>query len=155
MTTEFIYGPNRHGGEAVFAPKAGSKSEDDGYLVCFVHDEAQNQSECQIIDAQNIEAGPIATIMMPFRVPYGFPCRVGWRLMGLPLTRLADRASGWGTCTRTQKACSIRVGLSTLARYNAPQVIRPYLARLPDGPCCFFAASKQVNAQNNDNHRVK
>ena len=69
-----------------FAPKASSKSEDDGYLVCFVHDEAQNQSECQIIDAQNIEAGPVATIMMPFRVPYGFPCRVGWRLMSLPLT---------------------------------------------------------------------
>ena len=76
VTTEFIYGPNRHGGEAVFAPKADSKSEDDGYLVCFVHDEAQNQSECQIIDAQNIEAGPIATIMMPFRVPYGF--HAGW-----------------------------------------------------------------------------
>jgi carotenoid cleavage dioxygenase len=76
VTSEFIYGPNRHGGEAVFAPKAGSKSEDDGYLVCFVHDEAQNQSECQIIDAQNIEAGPIATIIMPFRVPYGF--HAGW-----------------------------------------------------------------------------
>jgi len=76
VTTEFIYGPNRHGGEAVFAPKASSKSEDDGYLVCFVHDEAQNQSECQIIDAQNIEAGPVATIMMPFRVPYGF--HAGW-----------------------------------------------------------------------------
>ncbi|MDB4049285.1 carotenoid oxygenase family protein [Luminiphilus sp.] len=75
-TTEFIYGPNRHGGEAVFAPRAGSNSEDDGYLVCFVHDEAENQSECQIIDAQNIEAGPIATIMMPFRVPYGF--HAGW-----------------------------------------------------------------------------
>ncbi|MDB2643636.1 carotenoid oxygenase family protein [Luminiphilus sp.] len=75
-TTEFIYGLNRHGGEAVFAPRAGSNSEDDGYLVCFVHDEAENQSECQIIDAQNIEAGPIATIMMPFRVPYGF--HAGW-----------------------------------------------------------------------------
>jgi len=76
VTAEFRYGPDRHGGEAVFAPRLGSASEDDGYLVCFVHDEADNQSECLIIDAQNIEAGPIASIIMPFRVPYGF--HAGW-----------------------------------------------------------------------------
>ena len=72
VTETFKYGPNRHGGEAVFAPKVGSSCEDDGYLVCFVHDEATNQSECLIIDAQHLEAGPVATIIMPFRVPYGF-----------------------------------------------------------------------------------
>ncbi len=75
-TTEFRYGPHRHGGEAVFAPRVDSASEDDGYLVCFIHDEADNQSECLIIDAQNIEGGPVATVMMPFRVPYGF--HAGW-----------------------------------------------------------------------------
>ena len=76
VTSEYLYGPHRHGGEAVFAPKAGAVSEDDGYLVCFVHDEAENQSECQIIDAQDITAGAVATIIMPFRVPYGF--HAGW-----------------------------------------------------------------------------
>ena len=76
ITAAFQYGPNRHGGEAVFAPKVGSSCEDDGYLVCFVHDEATNQSECLIIDAQHLEAGPVATIIMPFRVPYGF--HAGW-----------------------------------------------------------------------------
>jgi len=76
VTRECLYGPNRYGGEAVFAPKIGSVLEDDGYLVCFVHDEAENQSECQIIDAQDITAGPVATIIMPFRVPYGF--HAGW-----------------------------------------------------------------------------
>ncbi|MEL0307007.1 MAG: carotenoid oxygenase family protein [Halieaceae bacterium] len=76
VTQAFKYGPNRHGGEAVFAPKVGSSCEDDGHLVCFVHDEATNQSECLIIDAQHLEAGPIATIVMPFRVPYGF--HAGW-----------------------------------------------------------------------------
>lgn len=75
-TTEFRYGPNRHGGETVFATKIGSTSEDDGYLVCFIHDEAENQSECLIIDAKNIEAGPVAVMIMPFRVPYGF--HAGW-----------------------------------------------------------------------------
>jgi len=76
VTTEFQYGVNRHGGEAVFAPRTGTGSEDDGYLVCFIHDEAKNQSECLIIDAQNLSAGPVATVIMPFRVPYGF--HAGW-----------------------------------------------------------------------------
>ena len=76
VTTEYLYGTNRHGGEAVFAPKSGNVSEDDGYLVCFVHDEAENQSECHIIDARDITAGPVATLIMPFRVPYGF--HAGW-----------------------------------------------------------------------------
>ena len=76
VTEAFKYGPNRHGGEAVFAPKVNSSCEDDGYLVCFVHDEATNQSECLIIDAQHLAAGPVATIIMPFRVPYGF--HAGW-----------------------------------------------------------------------------
>jgi len=76
VTQAFKYGPNRHGGEAVFAPKVGSSCEDEGYLICFVHDEATNQSECLIIDAQHLEAGPVATIIMPFRVPYGF--HAGW-----------------------------------------------------------------------------
>tara|TARA_B100000902_G_scaffold117065_1_gene117784 strand:- start:597 stop:1634 length:1038 start_codon:yes stop_codon:yes gene_type:complete len=76
ITSEYLYGPHRHGGEAVFAPKANGTSEDDGYLVCFVHDEAENQSECQIIDAQDVTAGAVSTIIMPFRVPYGF--HAGW-----------------------------------------------------------------------------
>ena len=66
VTSECLYGPNRHGGEAVFAPKIDSLLVDEGYLVCLVHDEAENQSECQIIDAQDITAGPVATLIMPF-----------------------------------------------------------------------------------------
>lgn len=72
----YDYGPNRYGGEAVFAPKIDAGAEDDGYLVSFIHDESNNQSECLIIDAQNVAAGPVATIVMPFRVPYGF--HAGW-----------------------------------------------------------------------------
>lgn len=75
-TTVFKFGNQRFGGEAVFAPKIDAKTEDDGYLVCFVHDEANDQSECLILDAQDPGAGPVATIVMPFRVPYGF--HAGW-----------------------------------------------------------------------------
>ena len=72
ITSEYVYGPNRHGGEAVFAPKVGSVSEDDGYLVCFVHDEAENQSECQIIDATDITAGPSPRSSCPSECPTAF-----------------------------------------------------------------------------------
>ena len=75
-TGTFSFGENRFGGEAVFAPKVGAQLEDDGYLICFVQDETTNQSECLILDAQDIAAGPVATIFVPYRVPYGF--HSGW-----------------------------------------------------------------------------
>ena len=70
------YGTERFGGEMVFAPRMAAQSEDDGYLIGFIHDEAQAQSECLIYDAQDLGAGAVATIVMPFRVPYGF--HAGW-----------------------------------------------------------------------------
>lgn len=76
QTTKFTFGPQRYGGEAIFAPKTGAQAEDDGYLICFVHDENDDCSECLVLDAQNLSAGPVATIMMPCRVPYGF--HAGW-----------------------------------------------------------------------------
>ena len=72
LTLSFMYGPDRFGGEAVFAPKIGAVDEDDGYLICFVQDELNQRSECLILDAKDIEAGPIATLHIPYRVPYGF-----------------------------------------------------------------------------------
>jgi carotenoid cleavage dioxygenase len=72
----FYYGADRYGGEAVFAPRLNANTEDDGYLISFVQDEAQDQSECVIIDAQDVTKGPVATIVMPCRVPYGF--HAGW-----------------------------------------------------------------------------
>ena len=75
-TITYAYGDSRFGGEAVFAPKVGSQAEDDGYLLCFVQDEITDQSECLILDAHDIAAGPVATIFVPYRVPYGF--HAGW-----------------------------------------------------------------------------
>jgi len=58
--------------EIVFAPRIGSSSEDDGYVVGFVHDETDNHAECWVIDAQNFAEGPIARVRIPKRIPYGF-----------------------------------------------------------------------------------
>ena len=76
ITTQYLHGDQRFGGEAVFAPGSNASAEDDGYLICFVHDEQTDQSECVILDARDIESGPVARLIMPFRVPYGF--HAGW-----------------------------------------------------------------------------
>ena len=81
--TETVYelGAGRYVGEAVFAPKINPTTkevaaEDSGWIIGFVWDENKQQSECIIMDAQDYTKGPIATLKMPVRVPYGF--HTGW-----------------------------------------------------------------------------
>jgi hypothetical protein len=47
-------------------------SEDDGYLLCFVHDEGADSSELRIYDAASMDPEPLARLATPQRVPYGF-----------------------------------------------------------------------------------
>ena len=39
--------------------------------MTLAHDETSGKSRLVIIDAQNFSAPPVATIELPFRVPYG------------------------------------------------------------------------------------
>lgn len=66
------FGPGRWGSEAPFAARPGGGGEDDGYLVSFVTDERTGRSEVEILDAADIEAGPIGRVLLPVRVPLGF-----------------------------------------------------------------------------------
>ncbi|MCA8886334.1 MAG: carotenoid oxygenase family protein, partial [Hyphomonadaceae bacterium] len=68
----YMYEPGMFGSEPAFAPRLNAKSEDDGYVVVFVTNEDTGASEAQVIDAQNFEAGPIARVQIPARVPAGF-----------------------------------------------------------------------------------
>lgn len=70
-STAFDFGPSRFGSEAPFAPRVGAQSEDDGYLLSFVTDLAEDRSECVILDAQNIESGPCARVILPHRISSG------------------------------------------------------------------------------------
>ncbi|MGM9454612.1 carotenoid oxygenase family protein [Legionella bozemanae] len=67
----YDFGPHVEIGEAVFAPAATHKSEDDGYLLLFVYDKRSNQSELVLLDAQSFQNDPIARIKMPRRIPHG------------------------------------------------------------------------------------
>lgn len=56
--------------EAVFA--AAGPGEDDGYLLSIVYDAARNGSDFVVLDAKDIAKGPIASVALPQRVPFGF-----------------------------------------------------------------------------------
>jgi carotenoid cleavage dioxygenase len=66
------FGAGRYGGEAVFIPRPGATAEDDGWLITFVYDEGSGASELVVVDAQDITASPVARVIVPQRVPYGF-----------------------------------------------------------------------------------
>lgn len=68
---KFFYGEKMYGGEPFFVPSTEEgASEDDGYILTFVHDEKNWKSELQIVNAVNMKLE--ATVKLPSRVPYGF-----------------------------------------------------------------------------------
>lgn len=69
---EFDHGPGRAGGEAVFVPRPGSDSEDDGWLLTLVHDLGAGTAEFVVLDAQDFARGYVARVVLPQRVPFGF-----------------------------------------------------------------------------------
>jgi carotenoid cleavage dioxygenase len=66
-----VFGPGVYGSETVMAPRLGSTSEDDGYLVTFVSDVPNDRSECWIYHAQAVADGPIARVALPERISSG------------------------------------------------------------------------------------
>ena len=59
-------------GEGVFAPAAPDSGEDEGFILVMTHDDKKQQSELQILDAQNFVGEPVARVQIPVRVPIGF-----------------------------------------------------------------------------------
>lgn len=70
QTHEFGHG--RYGGEAVFVPHPDAKAEDDGWLITFIHDHTTETSELVVVNAQDMTGEPVARVLIPQRVPYGF-----------------------------------------------------------------------------------
>jgi carotenoid cleavage dioxygenase len=66
------FGEGRYGGEAVFVPRPGATIEDDGWLVTFVYDQKSQTSELIVLNAQDVTSQPVARVLIPQRVPYGF-----------------------------------------------------------------------------------
>jgi carotenoid cleavage dioxygenase len=66
-------GPTRHATEPLFVPGDPSDTADDaGWLLSFVHDDATDETVLAVLDATAVGSGPVAEVVMPQRVPYGF-----------------------------------------------------------------------------------
>ncbi|MCC5986566.1 MAG: carotenoid oxygenase family protein [Pararhodobacter sp.] len=90
--TRYEYGPGRYGSEPHVALRPGATAEDDGYIITLVTDMIADRSECLILDAADIEAGPVARITLPERISVGtHACWVeGHRINGeAPATSMA------------------------------------------------------------------
>jgi 8'-apo-carotenoid 13,14-cleaving dioxygenase len=68
----YAYGPGRFGMEAVFVPRTPDSAEDDGWLMTYVTDMTTRTADVVLLHAQDLAAGPVATIHIPHRVPIGF-----------------------------------------------------------------------------------
>ncbi len=68
----YSFGPGRAAMEPVFVPRPGGTAEDDGWLLAYVHDARTDRADVVVLEAGDITAGPIATVHLPVRVPFGF-----------------------------------------------------------------------------------
>lgn len=68
---QYLFGEGRFGSESPMAPCHDAHAEDDGYVVSFVTDMQADRSECVVLDAHDISAGPVARIILPHRISSG------------------------------------------------------------------------------------
>ena len=69
---QFAMSPNLATSEPVFVPRSEDSPEGEGFLLATVYDSEIDKSHLMILDAENIEQGPLAKAMMDHRVPFGF-----------------------------------------------------------------------------------
>ncbi len=65
-------GPTEHGGEWLFVDDPHGDGDDEGWLLGYLHDEAAVRTRFVVLDASDVAAGPVASVAVPQRVPYGF-----------------------------------------------------------------------------------
>jgi carotenoid cleavage dioxygenase len=58
--------------EGFFVPSGPHAAEGEGWLLSFVYDATTRRSDLMIFDARALEAGPVAKVHLPDRVPFGF-----------------------------------------------------------------------------------
>ena len=66
----WVPGPGHTSGEWLFVP--GGPAEGEGWVLTFMYDAAADRSDLVVLDALDVARGPVATVHLPVRVPYGF-----------------------------------------------------------------------------------
>ncbi|HEY0184673.1 MAG TPA: carotenoid oxygenase family protein [Rhodopila sp.] len=58
--------------EAVFVPRGPLAAEGDGWLLAVAWRGEQRRSDLIVLDTQGVDKGPVATVQLAHRVPFGF-----------------------------------------------------------------------------------
>jgi carotenoid cleavage dioxygenase len=53
-------------------PTNDDAAEDDGWVLATIYRPESNTSDLIVLAAEDYAAGPVATVHLPFRVPFGF-----------------------------------------------------------------------------------
>lgn len=69
--TSHEFGDGQVPGEAAFVP-ADDTPDGPGWLMTYVYNPATDTSNLVILDAERLDAEPVATVQLPSRVPFGF-----------------------------------------------------------------------------------
>ncbi|MEZ5503711.1 MAG: carotenoid oxygenase family protein [Halioglobus sp.] len=75
------FGPEANAGEPVYVPNPDSDREEEGWVMCFVHNPGEG-AFLSILSAGDFDNGPVAKVRIPARVPNGF--HANW-MQGLTL----------------------------------------------------------------------
>lgn len=67
----YYVGPVSSLQEPAFIPKSATAAEGEGYLVMLANRHDELRSDLLVLDAQNLEAGPLATIKLPLKLRNG------------------------------------------------------------------------------------
>jgi carotenoid cleavage dioxygenase len=59
-------------GEPVYIPASAEAKEGEGFVIALAYRRAEDRSEMLVLDAENLEAKPLAVIRLPHRIPFGF-----------------------------------------------------------------------------------
>ncbi|OBI85934.1 carotenoid oxygenase family protein [Mycobacterium asiaticum] len=67
----YSLGDGVYGSETAMAPRVGSATEDDGYLVTLTTDMNADASYCLVFDAARVGDGPVCKLRLPERISSG------------------------------------------------------------------------------------
>jgi carotenoid cleavage dioxygenase len=66
------FGKGKTPGEFVFVPASANSGEDEGWLIGYVLDHANNSTDLAILNARDFMGPAQATVTIPQRIPPGF-----------------------------------------------------------------------------------
>jgi carotenoid cleavage dioxygenase len=66
--------------EPIFVPRRPDAAEGEGFVLAVVYRAEEGRSDLVVLDAENLERAPLATVQLPHRVPAGF--HGNWRQAG-------------------------------------------------------------------------